>query len=68
MYKLLTVKDIVGNDQHHVIRDNGNNSYTSFPAQETNPEYQAFKKAVLEGAELVDADGMDAIQFVKELP
>jgi hypothetical protein len=57
MYKLLIVKDIVGNDQHHIIQDNGNNSYTSFPIQANNPNWIAFKKQVLAGAELQDADG-----------
>lgn len=49
MYKLLTVKNIVGNDQHHVIRDDGNGSYTSFPADETNPDYKAYLKWLAEG-------------------
>lgn len=43
---------------------------TSIPLDESNTDYAQFKKDILEGAELVDADGqvMDAIQFVKELP
>ena len=49
MYKTITVKDIAGNDQHHVIKDNGNGSYTSFPAQEGNPEYKAYLKWLEEG-------------------
>ena len=49
MYKTITVKDIAGNDQHHVIKDNGNGSYTSFPAQEDNPNYEAYLKWLEEG-------------------
>jgi hypothetical protein len=49
MYKLLIVKDIVGNDQHHVIRDDGNNSFTSFPVDEDNRDYQQYLKWVAEG-------------------
>ncbi len=56
MYKLLTIKDIVGNDQHHVIRDDGNGSYTSFPAQEKNPNYEAYLKWVSEGNTPLPAD------------
>jgi hypothetical protein len=71
MYKLLIVKDIVGNDQHHIIQDNGNNSYTSFPIQANNPNWIAFKKQVLAGAELQDADGnvmTDASAYIGTLP
>ena len=40
------------------------------PFDPANTDYAQFKKDILEGAELLDADGqvMDAIQFVKELP
>ena len=57
MYKIHIVKDIAGNNQYHIIRDNGNNSYTSFPIQADNPNLVSFKKEVLAGAELQDADG-----------
>ena len=49
MYKTITVKDIAGNNQNHVIRDNGNGSFTSFPAQEGNPEYTAYLKWLADG-------------------
>jgi hypothetical protein len=48
MYKLLTVKGMLGNEQH-IIRNDGNGSYTSFPAQEDNPNYEAYLKWLAEG-------------------
>ena len=58
MNKLLIVKDIAGNDQHHIIQDNGNNSYTSFPIQADNPHWIALKKQInADEAQLEDADG-----------
>jgi hypothetical protein len=56
MYKTITVKDIAGNNQNHVIRDNGNGSFTSFPAQEDNPEYQTYLKWLAEGNTPLPAD------------
>jgi uncharacterized protein YjbI with pentapeptide repeats len=41
------------------------------PFDPANTDYANFKKQVLDGAELQDADGkpmQDAVQFVKELP
>jgi hypothetical protein len=41
------------------------------PFDPDNTDYAQFKKDILDGAELLDADGQvmpDAIQFVKELP
>jgi hypothetical protein len=41
------------------------------PFNPANTDYANFKKQVLDGAELQDADGkpmQDAVQFVKELP
>ena len=49
MYKLLTVKGMFGNEQNHVIRDNGNGSFTSFPAQKDNPEYKSYLKWLAAG-------------------
>jgi hypothetical protein len=74
MYKTITVKDIGGNDQHHIIQDNGNNSYTSFPIQADNPHWIALKKQILaDEAQLQDADGKTmtankAKEFVATLP
>jgi hypothetical protein len=61
-------------EQISIIRQNGNEQYTSFPADPANTDYANFKTAILEDkAQLQDADGntMTAEQakdFVKELP
>lgn len=50
-------------------RENG--SIVAIPMDKDNTDYAQFKKDILDGAELLDADGQvmqDAIQFVKELP
>ena len=44
-------------EQISIIRHNGNEQYTSFPANPANVDFQNFKKEVLAGAELQDADG-----------
>ena len=69
MNKIITVKNLAGQDTYHVIRQTGEESYTSFPVQADNPNWIAFKKEVLAGAELQDADGNvmtqeQATQFV----
>ena len=40
--------EFMGTTQKHIIIDNGDGSFKSFPADETNPEYVAFLDA-LEG-------------------
>jgi hypothetical protein len=40
----------MGQTQKHIIIDNGDGSFKSFPADESNPEYVAFLEA-LEGKE-----------------
>jgi hypothetical protein len=40
-YKEVTYTGIEGT-QKHIIIDNGDGSFKSFPADETNPEYIAF--------------------------
>jgi hypothetical protein len=42
--------EFMGETQKHIIIDNGDGSFKSFPADETNPEYVAFLEA-LEGKE-----------------
>jgi hypothetical protein len=34
--------EFMGNSQKHIVIDNGDGSFKSFPADETNPEYIAF--------------------------
>jgi hypothetical protein len=37
---------VFGQTQKHIQIDNGDGSYKSFPADETNPEYIAFLEAL----------------------
>lgn len=66
MYKL-GITDYNGNPASSVIRLSDG---ACIPFAVDNTDYAQFKKDILDGAELLDADGqvMDAIQFVKELP
>ena len=63
MYKLTTFPN-------QVIRTEDG---ATIPFDPANTDYEAFKKSVLEGAELFDSEGKamtsaQAIAFVKELP
>jgi hypothetical protein len=40
-YKEITIEGPEG-ESKHIIIDNGDGSFTSFPADESNPEYVAF--------------------------
>jgi len=67
MYKLAP---IYREQQLAVIRTSDN---ASIPFAVDNTDYQAFKKEILAGAELQDADGSPMTQeqadaFIKELP
>lgn len=69
MYKLY--KCGIGNSNTGVMKIN-TDSVTSFPLNPDNTDYQNFKKEVLAGAELQDADGNvmtqeQANQFVGSL-
>lgn len=46
-YETIEVAGIDGT-QKHIIIDNGDGSFKSFPADESNPEYVAFLKALEE--------------------
>jgi hypothetical protein len=48
MYKLMKTT-YLGQEQTHIIRDNGNEQYTSFPTDPDNTDYQAYLKWVAEG-------------------
>jgi hypothetical protein len=43
-YKEIEVESLSGT-QKHIIIDNGDGSFKSFPAEESNPEYVAFLEA-----------------------
>jgi hypothetical protein len=49
MYKVITTDSPYGEPQTFVIRDNGNGSFTSFPADPDNTDYQAYLAWVAEG-------------------
>ncbi len=71
MYKL--IKNIDGGESNAVMRFNADGSTSSIPFAPDNTDYQTFKKEVLAGAELQDADGNvmtqeQADDFIKELP
>ena len=51
MYKELNIDNGFGQITKHIIQDNGNGQYTSFPADENNPNYQAYLKWLDEGNE-----------------
>ena len=38
--------EFMGTTQKHIIIDNGDGSFKSFPADESNPEYIAFLEAL----------------------
>jgi hypothetical protein len=67
IYKLY--KNIANQDAAYIVNKNG--SMTSFLFDPANTDYQTFKKEVLAGAELQDAEGVvmtDASAFIATLP
>ena len=38
--------EVMGSIQKHIVIDNGDGSFKSFPANESNPEYVAFLEAL----------------------
>jgi hypothetical protein len=44
-YKELTIENETGTEKHILI-DNGDGSFKSFPADESNPDYVAFLEAL----------------------
>jgi len=70
-YQLL--KGGIENKVYGVLRSNDNGTMTSFVFDPANTDYQTFKKEVLAGAELQDADGnvmtqAEADAFIATLP
>ena len=55
MYKIVKVISY-GVEHNHIIQDRGNNEFTSFPADENNPNYQAYLKWLDEGNTPLPAD------------
>ena len=45
-YKEIEIETIDGTTSKHIIIDNGDGSFKSFPADESNPEYVAFLEAL----------------------
>jgi hypothetical protein len=71
-YKLGTPKALDFNQINHVIKTENGKQY-SIPFDPANTDYANFKKEVLAGAELQDADGNtmtteEATEFIATLP
>ena len=71
MYKLVNDKET--NQLSSITKNDGSGLVLSIPIAPANTDYQTFKKEVLAGAELQDADGNvmtqeQADDFIKELP
>jgi hypothetical protein len=45
IYKIVSITGIDGSVSKHVIIDNGDDTFVSFPADESNPNYVAFIEA-----------------------
>jgi hypothetical protein len=65
MYKLIKLPI---SNEIKVVKRLSDNAF--IPFDPANTDYAKFKKDILDGAELLDADGqvIDAIQFVNTLP
>ena len=48
-YKEIKVNNGYGEVTKHIVVDKGNGEFTSFPAEESNPNYQAYLKWLDEG-------------------
>ena len=55
-YKILTITSFDGTTQQHIIKDNDNGNFTSFPLDENNPNYEEYLAWVAEGNEPDPAD------------
>jgi hypothetical protein len=74
MNKIFINKNLKGQDTLHIIRQTGEESFTSFPIQTDNPNWVSLKAQILvDRATLQDADGNtmtaeEAKQFIATLP
>jgi hypothetical protein len=50
IYKIVSITGIDGSVSKHIIIDNGDDTFLSFPADESNPEYVAFLAATAKPA------------------
>ena len=57
MYKEFIQDNPYGEPSKFIIRDNGDGSFTSFPAQDDNELYKSYLKWLAEGNEPLPADG-----------
>ena len=55
MYKIFKVISY-GVEHNHIIQDRGNGEFTSFPADENNPNYQEYLEWVADGGVPEEAD------------
>ena len=51
MYKKIVIIGFDGKEQNYIIKDNGNNLFTSFPENKENTDYQAYLKWVAESSD-----------------
>jgi hypothetical protein len=55
-YREIEIDNGFGQVTKHIIRDNGNQQFTSFAADESIPDYQAYLKWLAEGNTPLPAD------------
>jgi hypothetical protein len=58
-YREIEIDNGFGQITKHIIRNNKNNCFTSFPADPDNTDYQEYLKWVAEGNEPLPPDAQD---------
>jgi hypothetical protein len=61
MYKEILLDSPYSDPQKHIIRNNGNGNFTSFPADPANTDYAAYLAWLEEGNEPLPADEPEPI-------
>jgi hypothetical protein len=56
IYNEIEIDNGYGEIKKHIILDKGNNEFTSFPSEESNPNYQAYLQWLDEGNTPLPAD------------